>query len=287
PWLSRKVPRGQRCGWETCTIRPRWRSASNRLRSDQSYDPFCDTPPCAHPGRGSPEGQLRRCMQGAVGHLSGWDVHARVGQMALASRRAAISWAVKPNSDSTSPVCCPRSGGGATRRVGVRPRDTGCPTTFKVPRASPVSICCTMPRWATCGSANTRSMELMAPVGTPAALRRTIQSALARWARSASMAVKGIAVLKARPTGGEPRIGHDGGRLERLAKALPHLPTGRGDVDIAVTGPEHAGGHAGWMVVAVLSRNLAGIEPARGMEIEHADLRLQQRGGALLALADG
>ena len=39
------------------------------------------------------------------------------------------------------------------------------------------------------------------------------------------------------------------------------------------------------MVVAGLARHLAGVEPARGLEVEHEDLRLQQRGGDLLALA--
>src|SRR5215475_10188515 len=97
--------------------------------------------------------------------------------------------------------------------------------------------------------------------------------------------VKGIAVFKARSSGGELRIGEKGGRIESLAKALPHLPTGRGNVDIAVARLEHPGRDAGWMVVASLSGNLARIEPARGLEIEHEDLRLQQRGGNLLALA--
>src|SRR5262249_14778264 len=97
--------------------------------------------------------------------------------------------------------------------------------------------------------------------------------------------VEGIPVLKARARGGKARIGEKGGRLERSAKALPHLTTGRGNVDIAVARLEHAGRDTGWMVVACLPWNFPGIEPARGLEIEHEDLGLQQGGGDLLALA--
>jgi len=68
-------------------------------------------------------------------------------------------------------------------RLGVRPSDTGCPTSFRFPRASPVSISCTMPRCSTCGSANTWSMALIMPQGTPALFSRSIHSALVRSAR--------------------------------------------------------------------------------------------------------
>ena len=46
----------------------------------------------------------------------------------------------------------------------------------------------------------------------------------------------------------------------------------------AVRGREHAGGDAGRMVVAGLAGDLAGHQPARGLEVQHEDLRLQQRG---------
>ena len=50
-------------------------------------------------------------------------------------------------------------------------------------------------------------------------------------------------------------------------------------------GLEHAGRDAGRVVVAGLLRHLAFDQPARGLEVEHEDLRLQQRGLHPLALA--
>ena len=79
-------------------------------------------------------------------------------------------------------------------------------------------------------------------------------------------------------------LGHLG-RSERFAHPLPHLRSGGGDVDVAVGGLVDAGRRAGGMIVAGLLRNLTGHQPARGLEIEHEDLRLQQRGLDLLALA--
>ena len=73
--------------------------------------------------------------------------------------------------------------------------------------------------------------------------------------------------------------------VERVAEPLPHSLAARGDVDIAVAGLEHAGRDAGRMIVAGLLRHFAFDQPARGLEIEHEDLRLQQRGRDLLALA--
>ena len=46
----------------------------------------------------------------------------------------------------------------------------------------------------------------------------------------------------------------------------------------AVGGREHAHRRDGGVVVAGLAGNLAGHQPARGLEIHHEDLRFQQRG---------
>src|SRR3989442_983888 len=69
------------------------------------------------------------------------------------------------------------------------------------------------------------------------------------------------------------------------AEPLPQGPAHGSDVDVAVAGLENAGRNAGRMVVARLRRHLAGVQPARGLEIEHEDLRLQERGRHFLPLA--
>ena len=51
---------------------------------------------------------------------------------------------------------------------------------------------------------------------------------------------------------------------------------GTGDIDVAVAGFEHARRDAGRMVVAGLRCDLAIHQPARGLEVEHEDLGLQQ-----------
>ncbi len=80
-------------------------------------------------------------------------------------------------------------------------------------------------------------------------------------------------------------IGHELGRADRLGAAFPDPSAGRGDVDIAVRGLEHAGRNAGWMVVAGLLRNILFHQPARSLKIQHEDLCLQQRGMHPLAFA--
>src|SRR5262249_52765752 len=69
------------------------------------------------------------------------------------------------------------------------------------------------------------------------------------------------------------------------AEPPPGRRAGGGDVDVAVGRLEDARRDAGWMVVAGLAWHLLRVEPARALEIEHEDLRLQKRGGHLLALA--
>ena len=53
---------------------------------------------------------------------------------------------------------------------------------------------------------------------------------------------------------------------------------------MAVGGLVDAGRHRGRMIVAGLARDLALHQPARRLEVEHEDLRLQQRGRDVLAL---
>ena len=60
---------------------------------------------------------------------------------------------------------------------------------------------------------------------------------------------------------------------------------GGGDIDVAVLHLEHAGRDGGRMIVAGLLGHLVRLQPARGLEVEHEDLRLQQRGGDPLPLA--
>src|SRR3954467_9990720 len=66
---------------------------------------------------------------------------------------------------------------------------------------------------------------------------------------------------------------------------MENLIAGRSDVDMPVAGAKNASRNAGRMIVAGLFGHLAGDQPARGLEIEHRDLRRQQRAFDPLALA--
>src|SRR5256885_1372248 len=87
--------------------------------------------------------------------------------------------------------------------------------------------------------------------------------------------VQGIAVLRARRRRRIGRIAQQRLRPDGMAQALPHGSAHRCDVEVAVAGLEHAGRDAGRMVVPGLLGDLPGVEPARGLEVEHEDLRLQ------------
>ena len=84
-------------------------------------------------------------------------------------------------------------------------------------------------------------------------------------------AVLGAAALRA-PLG--PLLPR--GLPEGIAEPLPHPGRGGGDGDRPVGGRKHAGRDRGRMVVAGLPRHLAGQQPARRLEIEHEDHRLEQ-----------
>ena len=101
----------------------------------------------------------------------------------------------------------------------------------------------------------------------------------------ADLRIERVAVLRARRRGGIVGIGHKLRRADRLRATLPDPPAGGGDVDVAVRGLEHAGRNAGRMVVAGLLRHVLFHQPARGLEIQHENLRLQQRGLHPLAFA--
>ena len=96
-----------------------------------------------------------------------------------------------------------------------------------------------------------------------------------------------VAVGRARPRGGEARVGAEVRALDGLAEPLVEVVAGGGDIDVAVLGLEDAGGDAGGMVVPGLRRHLLAHQPARGLEVEHGELRFQQRGVHPLALPGG
>src|SRR5690606_3356429 len=77
---------------------------------------------------------------------------------------------------------------------------------------------------------------------------------------------------------GEAGVGHQVLGTGGAAEALPEVLTGSGDVDLPVGGREQSGRDAGRMIVARLLGHLARHQPARRLEIQHRDLRLEQRG---------
>ena len=67
-------------------------------------------------------------------------------------------------------------------------------------------------------------------------------------------------------------------RIDGLAEALVNLLPGHGDVDVSVLGRKHTGRNAGRVVVASLLRHLTVHQVAGGLEVQHLDLCLEQRG---------
>ena len=93
------------------------------------------------------------------------------------------------------------------------------------------------------------------------------------------------AVFGAQRGVGKRRIAQQIGRAGDLAKMLPQTVAGRGNVDVAVGGLEHAGARTRRMVVALLPRHFALDQITRRLEIQHENLRFNQRGRYPLALA--
>ena len=94
-----------------------------------------------------------------------------------------------------------------------------------------------------------------------------------------------VAIFGTQGRGRIPRIGQefrspDGGR-----ESLPHLLATGSDVDMAVGGLERTGGNVQRMIVARLLWHFARVEPARGLEIQHKNLRRQQRSRDPLAFS--
>src|SRR4029079_5730046 len=71
---------------------------------------------------------------------------------------------------------------------------------------------------------------------------------------------------------------------ECLAEAFPDRAAGGRDIDVTVGGLEHTGRDRSRVIVAGLLGDLLLDQPARGLEVEHEYLRLQQRRRNVLAL---
>ena len=99
------------------------------------------------------------------------------------------------------------------------------------------------------------------------------------------LGVECFSVLRAVGTGGVFGPVRQIGRADGFGKALPDPSPRGGDVDIAVGGLEHAGRNRRRVVVAGLFGDILVHQPARGLEIQHENLRLQQRGFDPLAFA--
>src|SRR5262245_942414 len=97
------------------------------------------------------------------------------------------------------------------------------------------------------------------------------------------LGVERVAILRARCRVRVFRVLDQLGHAERGAKTLPDLLAGRGDVDVAISGLEHAGRDRSRMIVAGLLWHLALHQPARRLKVEHEDLRLQERRRDVLA----
>src|SRR5207253_4539921 len=96
-----------------------------------------------------------------------------------------------------------------------------------------------------------------------------------------------VAVRRARLGGREARVGQQVRPLDRATEPVVDVVAGGGDVDVAVLRLEHAGWNTGGMVVARLRRHFVTHQPPRGLEVEHGEHRLQERGVYPLALAGG
>ena len=209
-------------------------------------------------------------------------------QITLLSRRLAISASEKPNSRKTSWLCSPRSGGGATRRLGVRASDMGWPITCRFP-AHPPCRCPARRRDAcTCGSANTLSIGVdhaARHAGRIQALDPVRAGAVGEIA--VDRGIERVAVLRARGAGGilahcpcsagAPIALHRRFHISPPAVAMLMWPSRVLKTPVGML--------VGWLLPACAGTSPVD-QPARSLEVEHEDLRLQQRGGDLWPLPD-
>ena len=99
------------------------------------------------------------------------------------------------------------------------------------------------------------------------------------------LVIERVAIFRSRAGGRVFGLSRHFSSADGLAKPVPHLAAGSSDVDQAVGGLKHAGRHRGRMIVAGLLRHLALDQIARGLKVEHENLRLQQRRRHRLPLA--
>ena len=85
-----------------------------------------------------------------------------------------------------------------------------------------------------------------------------------------------VPIGRPRPRGGEARVGEQVGPLDGAAEPPVEVVAARGDIDVPVLRLEDARGNARRMVVPRLGRHLAAHQPARRLEVEHGEHRLEQ-----------
>jgi len=194
-------------------------------------------------------GGTRGCIPGyAIVILGGGRSPSNVGGYTTPrSLSPAISAAPNPNSARISSVCSPASGGRRVTALGVA-----------------VDL----------AARHAGFVEPLDPMGTAGAGQSFLDEGIERVAVAAPVLGRSEARILRQLLG-----------ADRGAEALPDRPAGGGDVDGAIGRAEHAGRHHGRVVVAGLARDLAFVQPARRLEIQHEDLSLEQRGLDPLALA--
>ena len=193
--------------------------------------------------------------------------------------------AESPASARISAPCSPRPGTSRYTPVSRPSILSGLATMRMSPRVRcrigmAISRCCT------CGSSNTSRMLLTGPQGMPASSRVAIQYSEGLVRVTSDTAALTLARSLERPA----TVCHSGtssqsSRPAVRQKIAPELGRGGGDVDRLVGGGEHAHRDVHRVVVAGLARHLAIHQEAAGLEVQHEDLRFQQRGVDIAALA--
>ena len=91
-----------------------------------------------------------------------------------------------------------------------------------------------------------------------------------------NLGIQRIAVFEAQLAGLVMGIGRYFVGAKRPAQALEHILPASSDIEMPVLAGIDAGGDRRRVIVAGLRRNLTADQPARGLKIQHRDLRLQQ-----------